>query len=88
MPDYTDEEYDAMDEYWTTHMPKLSGNGSGFFAKKAEKLGRSYVIFVDDMTRTWLQVKAEAEHKSPDEIIGNLVRKEIVAEATAANASS
>ncbi len=30
----TDEEYDALDEYWTEHTPKLSGNGkSGFFAQ-------------------------------------------------------
>ena len=36
MPDLTNEEYDAIDEYWTTHTPKLSGNGkSGFFARHA-----------------------------------------------------
>ena len=27
MPDMTDEEYDALDEYRTTHTPKLSDNG-------------------------------------------------------------
>ena len=35
MPDLTDEEYDALDEYWTAHTPKVSGDGkSGFFAKQ------------------------------------------------------
>ena len=33
MPDYTDEEYDALDEHYTKNPPKLSGNGkSGFVA--------------------------------------------------------
>ena len=27
MPDYTDEEYDALDEHYTKNPPKLSGNG-------------------------------------------------------------
>jgi len=34
----TNEEYDALDEYYTNNPPKLSGNGkSGFFARHAEK---------------------------------------------------
>ena len=49
MPDLTDEEYDALDEYYTKNPPKLSGNGkSGFFAKHAEK--GSTLIFVDDLS--------------------------------------
>jgi hypothetical protein len=27
MPDLTNEEYDALDEYWTTHTPKVFGDG-------------------------------------------------------------
>ena len=47
--DLTDEEYDALDEYYTKNPPKLSGNGkSGFFAKRAEK--GSTLIFVDDLS--------------------------------------
>jgi len=73
MPDLTDEEYDALDEYWTEHTPKLSGNGkSGFFAKHS---GR--VVFVDDLSADWLRIKAAAAHTTPEAIIGELVRREM-----------
>jgi hypothetical protein len=78
MPDLTDEEYDALDEYYTKNPPKLSGNGkSGFFAKRAEK--GSTLIFVDDLSANWLRIKATASHTTPEAIIGELVRKEIAA---------
>ena len=57
--DLTDEEYDALDEYYTKNPLKLSGNGkSGFFAKHAEK--GNTVIFIDDLSANWLRIKAEA----------------------------
>ena len=75
MPDLTDEEYDALDEYWTANTPKLSGNGkSGFFAKNSGN-----VIFIDDLSANWLRIKADAEHTTPDVIIQKLVFKEIEA---------
>ena len=75
MPDLTDEEYDALDEYWTIHTPKLSGNGkSGFFAKHT-----GHVVFVDDLCANWLRIKATAGQTSPEAIIGELIRKEIAA---------
>ena len=78
MPDLTDKEYDALDEYYTKNPPKLSGNGkSGFFAKRAEK--GDTLIFIDDLSATWLRVKAEADHTTPEAIISELVRKEIAA---------
>jgi hypothetical protein len=47
MPDLTDEEYDALDEYYTKNPPKLSGNGkSGFFAKHAEKGNPSFLWMI------------------------------------------
>ena len=49
MPDLTDEEYDALDEYYSKNPPKLSGDGkSGFIAKQAVK--RDTLIFVDDLS--------------------------------------
>ena len=75
MPDLTDEEYDALDEYWTKHTPKVSGNGkSGFFAKHA-----GHVTFIDSLSADWLRIKATANHTAPETIIGELVRKEIAA---------
>jgi hypothetical protein len=73
MPDYTDEEYDALDEYYTKNPPKVSGDGkNGFFAKH-----KGHVIIVDDLSADWLRIKAAAEHTTPEAIVGQLVRKEI-----------
>jgi len=78
MPDLTDEEYDALDEYYTKNPPKLSGNGkSGFFAKQADK--GNTLIFVDDLSANWLRIKAEASNTTPELIIRQLVIKEISA---------
>ena len=78
MPDLTDKEYDALDEYYTKNPPKLSGNGkSGFFAKHAEK--GNTLIFVDDFSANWLRIKAEATNTTPEVIIRQLVGKEIAA---------
>jgi len=78
MPDLTDEEYDALDEYYTKNTPKLTGNGkSGFFAKQAEK--GNTLIFVDDLSANWLRIKAEADNTTPEVIIRRLVFKEIAA---------
>jgi hypothetical protein len=74
----TEEEAWALDEYWTEHTPKLSGNGnSGFFAKHREK--GSTLVFLDTVSAAWLHVRAEATHKTSTKIIGELVRKEIAA---------
>ena len=75
MPDLTDEEYYVLDEYYTQHTPKVSGNGkSGFFAKHS-----GHVIFIDDLSADWLRIKASAGHTTPEAVIGELVRKEIAA---------
>jgi hypothetical protein len=77
MPDLTDEEYDALDEYYTKNPPKLTGNGkSGFFAQHT-----GHVFFVDDLSADWLRIKAAAEHTTPEAIIGALVREKIAAPA-------
>ena len=73
MPDLTDEEYDALDEYWTANTPKLSGNGkNGFFARHA-----GHVVFVDSLSADWLRIKAAANNTTPEAVIGELVRAEI-----------
>ncbi|MDR1174147.1 MAG: hypothetical protein LBK83_01585 [Treponema sp.] len=73
MPDYTDAEYDALDEYYTKNPPRVSGDGkNGFFAQH-----KGHVIIVDDLSADWLRVKAAAEHTTPEAIVGQLVRKEI-----------
>ena len=76
MPDLTDEEYDALDEYYTKNPPKLSGDGkSGFFAKQAAK--GNTLIFVDNLSANWLRIKAEANNTTTEAIVRQLVSKEI-----------
>jgi len=78
MPDLTNEEYDALDEYYTKNPPRLSGNGkSGFFARHSEK--ETTLIFVDSFSAAWLRIKAESTNTTPDAIIHQLVSKEIAA---------
>ena len=64
MPDYTDKEYDALDEYYTKNPPKVSGDGkSGFFAKH-----KGHVIIVDDLSADRRRIKAAAEHTAAEAI--------------------
>jgi hypothetical protein len=74
----TEEEAWALEEEVTRNPPKVSGDGTGgFFARHKE----ADVIFLDHVSATWIRVRAEATHKTPTEIIGELVREKIAAMA-------
>jgi hypothetical protein len=79
MLDLTEKEYDALDEKWTRTTPKAGPNGTGFFARrKAELTDRAACsITVDGFTADWLLTKAIAAHKTPADIISDMVQKEI-----------
>jgi hypothetical protein len=77
MPDYTDEEYDALDEYYTKNPPKVDPAKNGGFAKKSFRM-----ITLDDLSADWLRVRAEAEHTTPEVIIGRLVREKMAQTAS------
>jgi hypothetical protein len=80
----TDEEYDALDEELTRTTPKLSGKSGGFFtdrAKAREAAEADQTVHVDRLTAGWLRAKAEATHKTPAELISELVREKIAANA-------
>ena len=71
MPDLTEAEYDALDELWTNNPPEVSGNGtSGFFMKH-----RNEIVILDNFSAAWLRLKSETTHKTPSEIISELVRE-------------
>ena len=76
MPDLTEEEYDALDEKWTKTTPKAGPNGTGFFAQR-RKGARS--ITIDNLSADWLLTKAIAAHKTPADIISDMIQKEIAA---------
>jgi len=76
--DLTEEEYDALDEYYTKNPPKVdpSKNGTGFFTRRT---AAARTITVDTLSAAYLTTKAIADHKTPAEIIGDMVRERIAA---------
>jgi len=70
----TDEEYDALDEELTRTIPKLGPNGSGWLSQRELRL-----MGMSNMTVNYLFTKAMADHKTPAQIIDELVGEKIAA---------
>ena len=81
MHDLTEEEYDALDEKWTKNPPKPGPNGTGFFMQRKAVLEAQYArsITVDSFTADYLLTKAIASHKTPADIISDMVQNQITA---------
>jgi hypothetical protein len=77
----TDEEADYWDEYYTKNPPVPGPNGTGFYTRrKAELAAQSaFSITVDSFAADYLLTKATASHKTPAEIISEMIQKEIAA---------
>ena len=71
MPVMTDEEAEALDELLTNTTPRLT-NTPGIFARQRALLGE-----LDELTANYLITRAEALHKKPSDIVGELVREKI-----------
>ncbi|GHV46426.1 hypothetical protein AGMMS49546_34400 [Spirochaetia bacterium] len=76
MKDLTDEEYDRLDEKWTKTTPKVGPNGSGYFSQRK---AAARTVTIDDFSADYLMIKAMADHKTPAEIIGEMVQERIAA---------
>jgi hypothetical protein len=75
--DMTDEEYDALDEYYTKNPPKVDpAKRGGIFTRQRELLDA-----LDQVSADYIRTKAEAGNKMPVQIIGEMVRERIAAEA-------
>jgi hypothetical protein len=73
MPDMSDEEYDALDEYYTRNPPKVDpSKRGGMFTRQRELLDS-----LDQVAADYIRTRAEADHKLPAQIIGELVREKI-----------
>ena len=68
----TEEEYDALDELWTKTTPKVGPNGTGFISRRNARL-----FGLDDLSMDYLLTKSMADHKTPADIIGEMVREKI-----------
>jgi hypothetical protein len=76
MPDMTEEEYAALDELWTKTTPKVGPNGTGFISRRNAR-----IFGLDDLSMDYLLTKAIADHKTPAELISEMVRERIAASA-------
>jgi hypothetical protein len=70
----TEEEADALDELLTKTTPKVNPSVRGITAQKGFKM-----IAVDDFSAEYITSKAFATQRTPEEIIRELVSKEIAA---------
>jgi hypothetical protein len=53
--------------------PKVTGNGkSGFFMKN-----KGNIIVLDDVSATWLRVRSESTHKSPSDLVSEMIREKM-----------
>jgi hypothetical protein len=74
MAKMTDEEAEALDQYYTEHTIMPVRGKLGFFARRKTRM-----FAVDALSAQYLITKAAAEHKTTMEIIGELVREKIAA---------
>ena len=72
MKEMTEEEADALDEYYTKNPPKVDPSKNGGFAKTSFRM-----IALDRLSEDYLLTRAIATHKTPTEIIGELVQEKI-----------
>jgi hypothetical protein len=73
MPEMNEEEYRALDELITRTTPKLKSGVGGVLTRQCELLR-----LLDDVSANYIQTRAEATNKMPSQIIGELIRKEIL----------
>jgi len=70
----TEEEAFALDEKWTKNDPKLGPNGSGFLTRRKT----AHMITIDGLSADYLFSKAIADHKTPADIISEMVQERLV----------
>jgi hypothetical protein len=77
MPDYTDEEYDALDEYYTQNPPKADpAKKGGMFIRQRELLD-----VLDQTAADYIMTRALATNQMPARIISELVWEKITSPA-------
>jgi hypothetical protein len=75
--DLTDEEYDALDEELSRTVPRFGPPGSDWLAQRElRQLG------LTKLSMDYLSTKAAATHKSPAQIIDEMVLERVIAAAT------
>jgi hypothetical protein len=75
----TEEEAFELDKKWTETTPKLGPNGSGFIAKRKAAQNAAHIIAIDGSSYNYLFAKALADHKTPSEVISDMIQERIAA---------
>jgi len=76
MAQMTEEEADALDEYYTKNPPKINtAKAGGYFTRQRELLN-----VLDDISADYIITRAGATNKLPAQIIGEMVHERINAE--------
>jgi hypothetical protein len=70
----TEEEADRLDELWTKTTPEIDITKPGYFTKHM-----AHLIEVDTVSAAYLRARAEAAHKTPTQIISEMVREQMTA---------
>ena len=70
----TEEEADRLDELWTKTTPEIDTTKPGYFTRHM-----AHLIEVDAVSAAYLRTRADAAHKTPTQIIGEMVREQMVA---------
>ena len=71
MPRMTDKEAQALADEFAKNPPKVTGDGkSGFFMKH-----KGSIIILDDVAATWLRVTSESAHKTPSDLVSEMIRE-------------
>jgi hypothetical protein len=63
-----------LDDAVTRNPSDVAGKPGGFFTDRRDRM-----VILDQLSAGYIKSAAEAEHKTPAEIIGELVRKELQA---------
>jgi hypothetical protein len=76
MKEMTDEEAEYWDDYYTKNPPEIDPDTNGGFATRSFKM-----VALDRLSENYLLTRAMATHKTPTELIGELVREKVAAAA-------
>jgi len=72
MIDITEEEADALDEYFTKNLPKVDPSKGGITTRQGFRM-----VALDSISEDYLFTMALATKKTPTELIGDMVRERI-----------
>jgi len=72
MDDMTEEEADALDEYFTKNLPKVDPSKGGITTRQGFRM-----VALDRISEDYLMTMALATNKTPTELIGDMVRERV-----------